>query len=231
MNNLAARMISSRSSHKLHQVQRHLYRQMIRILASSYLALWYVAGWRIEQEMPDLEKYVVLAVPHTSNWDFLTMMAALLVKGRVPQITMKQELFRWPLSWILYLMGAIPIDRKQPKALVQNMAAQIKASDSIIIAFTPEGTRKKTDHWKSGFYYTAHLAQIPIVCGYVDYRRKRVGAGLVLYPTGNIQDDFEHIRMFYELHGAAKYPEQVSNLLLKTDSYEVDHLTTLQETA
>lgn len=189
---------------------------MIRILASPYLIIWYIAGWRIEQGVPDLDKYIVLAVPHTSSWDFVFMLAAPLMKGRIPCITMKRELFWWPLSWFLHLMNAVPIDRTQSSNMVQELSAKIASANSIIIAFAPEGTRKKTDHWKTGFYYSALAAKVPIVCGYVDYKRKRVGTGLILHPSGDIAADFAQIRTFYENNGWGKYPDQLSDIVPKS---------------
>lgn len=137
--------------HKLNQVRRYLYRLMIRILASPYLIMWYATGWRIEQGIPDFDKYIVLAVPHTSSWDFVFMLAVPLVKGRIPSITIKRELFWWTLSWFLHLMNAVPVDRTQSGNIVQTISAKIADADSIIVAFTLEGTRKKPITGKQDF--------------------------------------------------------------------------------
>lgn len=208
-------VISLRWSHNLYPVRRYLYRQMIRILALPYLVLWYLSGWRIEQGLPDIKKYVVLAVPHTSNWDLPIMLPVVLQDGRFPRILMKHTVFRSPLSWFLKLIGAIPINRTQPHNIIPTLVTTVEQSESIILAFTPEGTRRKTDNWKSGFYYVALEAKIPIVCGYVDYRRKRVGTGLILYPSGDIVADFAQIRAFYENNGYGKHPDQLSEITLK----------------
>ena len=199
---------SLRWSHKL-------YYQMIRILALPYLALWHLAGWRIEQGIPDIEKYVALVAPHTSNWDLPITLPATLQSGRFPRILMKHTLFRSPLGWFLGLMGAIPIDRTQPHNIIPALVAVVEESESILLVFTPEGTRRKSDHWKSGFYYVALGAKIPIICEYIDYKRKRVGTGLILYPSGDIAADFAQIRTFYENNGCGKYPDQLSDIVLK----------------
>jgi 1-acyl-sn-glycerol-3-phosphate acyltransferase len=206
---------SSHWHHKLYQVRCYLYHQMIRILGLPYLVLWYLVGWRIEQGIPDIEKYVVLAAPHTSNWDLLIMLPAALQNGRFPRILMKHTLFRGPLGWVLDMIGAIPIDRTQPHNIIPALVAEVEQSKNIILVFTPEGTRKKTDHWKSGFYYVALGAKVPIICEYVDYKRKRVGAGLILYPSGDIASDFAQIRTFYENNGCGKHPDQLSDIVLK----------------
>ena len=154
-------------------------------------------------------------IPSTSLSPMISGDAMTISQAEVPSIMMKHTLFKGPLGWFPRLIGALPIDRTQSHNIVPTLVTEVEQAESIIIAFAPEGTRRKTDHWKSGFYYVALDAKVPIVCEYVDYRRKRVGAGLILYPSGDIAADFARIRTFYEYNGWGKYPGQLSDIKLK----------------
>ncbi len=152
----------------------------------------------------------MVAAPHTSNWDLVYARAALYIL-RVPvKFTIKKEWVRFPLSLILYPLGAIPIDR-QPKgirrtSMVDTMVALFEQREHLIILVTPEGTRKYAKKWKSGFYFTALRANVPIVLGYLDYRDKEAGIGGVFQPTGDRDKDVEEIKAFYRTK-TAKFPE------------------------
>lgn len=175
----------------------------------------------MEQPLPNIPKFVVLATPHTSNWDYYHFLMLGLVSRRRPNVTIKKEWIRSPVGWIIRLLGGIPIDREHALNMVGVLADILNSQERMVLAITPEGTRSKRPHWKSGFYYIAQAAGVPIVCGYVDYKRKRGGTGLVVEPTGDIHADFEKIRVFYEKYGMnGKHPEKVSKLALKDRPYE-----------
>lgn len=152
----------------------------------------------------------MVAAPHTSNWDLIYARAALYIL-RVPvKFTIKKEWVRFPLSLILNPLGAIPIDR-QPKgirrtSMVDKMVKLFEERDHLIILVTPEGTRKYAKKWRSGFYFTALKANVPIVLGYLDYKDKEAGIGAVFHPTGDRDKDVEEIKAFYRKKHA-KYPE------------------------
>jgi len=177
----------------------------------SRLSMWILnaLGWTIQAELPDSRKYVVIAAPHTSNWDFpLGILAAKAIKLE-PHWMGKHTLFRWPYGWFFRLIGGTPIHREKGKNYIQQMADLFEKSDRLVLALAPEGTRSKTDHWKTGFHYIARAANVPIVMGYLDFGHTQVGLGGTFYPSDDIEADFERIREFYkDRHG--KNPENAS---------------------
>lgn len=195
----------------------HLAHALAALIRFPLLLLWRLAGWRVETEAPEIDRYVVTAVPHTSNWDYWHMLVAALQIRRRPFVTAKHTLFRGPMGWFMRAMGGIPIDRTKSNNVVEQVAATIRSSKRMLMVFTPEGTRRYTPHWKTGFYYTALKAGVPIVPAYIDYERRRIGLGPALYPTGDIAADFEQLRAFYQNHGAARYPEKTTALALPPD--------------
>ncbi|MCE7990559.1 MAG: glycerol acyltransferase [Roseivirga sp.] len=174
---------------------------------------FWLKGWKIEGELPEgVTKGVMTAAPHTSNWDFVWARTSFYIL-RVPlRYTIKKEFLIGPLGWILKSMGAISIDRSPKKegearkSTVEAMADLFKDRDQLFVIVTPEGTRKYVTEWKTGFYYTALKAGVPIVVGFVDYKEKRAGIGPTIYPSGNIEEDFETIRAFYRTK-TGKFPE------------------------
>ena len=198
-------------------------RLLLEIVRIPFLAIWYVWGWRFEKLPPDIDKYVIITVPHTSYWDYYHMMMMALVIRRRPRTTMKHTLFWFPLGLIFRALGCIPINREQALHAVDWIADLFNKEKRMVLAITAEGTRKKTRFWKSGFYYIALKANVPIVCGYIDYARKRGGAGLIIHPSGDIHADFERIRDYYLRYGRnGKHPEQVSDVALKERKSERD---------
>jgi len=181
---------------------------MLRIIA---IIIFKIAGWKASSTIPsDLKKAVMVAAPHTSNWDFIYARAALYIL-RVPvKFTIKKEWVRFPLNLILNPLGAIPINRNQKgirkTSMVDKMAELFEERDHLIILVTPEGTRKYAKRWRSGFYFTAQKANVPIVLGYLDYKEKEAGIGGVFYPTGDRDKDVEEIKAFYRTK-SAKFPE------------------------
>jgi 1-acyl-sn-glycerol-3-phosphate acyltransferase len=111
------------------------------------------------------------------------------------------------------LLGGVAIDRTAAHGAVQGTADLLGASDKLVIAVPPEGTRGKRDRWKSGFYWIAYTAKVPIICGYLDYSRRRAGLGFVFHPTGDIKSDMERIRAFYA-DKRGKFPEKESTIRL-----------------
>jgi 1-acyl-sn-glycerol-3-phosphate acyltransferase len=177
----------------------------------SRLSMWILnkLGWMVHADYPDVKKYVVVAAPHTSNWDFpLGILAAKAVNLDIYWMG-KQTLFRCPWGWIFRALGGAPVYREQSVNLSQQMAELFARSDQLVLALAPEGTRKKIDHWKTGFYYIARAAKVPIVLGYLDYGHKQVGIGGAFYPGNDIEADFNQIRRFYK-NRRGKIPENES---------------------
>ena len=170
-------------------------------------------GWTCTGETPAYKKYVVLAAPHTSNWDaFYLLCAAAILRLRFSYFG-KNSLFRGPVGWVLRATGGLPLDRSRNQGLVVQAVTWFSRFDSFALGVAPEGTRGYTPGWKTGFYYIAARAQVPVVLGYIDYSTKR--AGILpepLLPTGDIEKDFEFLR---ERYGSlvAKHPERKSAIV------------------
>lgn len=156
-------------------------------------------GWKIVGGLPTggSRRYVMIAAPHTSNWDLpYTLMVALALDIRIYWMG-KDTLFRQPFRGVMKWLGGIPVDRSKSNDLVAATAQQIRDSDEIIVAVPPEGTRSKVTYWKTGFYWIANGAQVPILLGFLDFAKKEGGIGGVFMPTGDLEKDMVEIRAFY----------------------------------
>ncbi len=165
-----------------------------------YLSLFLlrVAGWKKEGDPPGVPKCVVIAAPHTSNWDFpLTIMIAFAFRLKIYWMG-KHTLFQGLMGPISRWLGGIEVDRTRSTNLVAQCVERFQSSETLAMIIPPEGTRKKVRFWKTGFYHIAHGAGVPIVLGFMDYRRKRGGLGPLFHPTGDIDRDMAEIQKFYE---------------------------------
>lgn len=170
-------------------------------------AVFRLTGWRAEGAAPNLPKFVMVAAPHTSNIDgFMLVLGAWLFRLKLYWMG-KHTLFRAPFGWLLKAFGGVPIDRRAPRGAVQQMIQAFRDHERQILVVAPEGTRRKSDRWKSGFYYIAQGANVPIVLAYIDYARKVVGIGPVIHPSGDQDGDMRIIHEFYK-DKVARYPEQ-----------------------
>ncbi|MFN2233766.1 MAG: lysophospholipid acyltransferase family protein [Anaerolineales bacterium] len=183
------------------------------VLQTSRLAHWAArsvlrfVGWRTHVIPPPTSRYVLIGAPHTSNWDFVLVLL-LMTAERIPiRLMGKDSLFRGPTGLMMRSLGAIPVDRAQKANLVDQVAEIFTQYDDLIIGLAPEGTRSKSTRWRTGFYYIALKANVPIVMAYLDYGNKVCGLGPSFYPTGDIQADFEIIRDFYA-GIVGKYPQK-----------------------
>ena len=175
----------------------------------------------MEGEPPTDPKYVLIAAPHTSNWDFPYMLAMAMALGVRISWVGKESLFRGPMGWMMRRLGGISVRRGERSGSVSTLAERFAAEDKLVIVVPAEGTRDATDHWKSGFYRIAHAAGVPIVCGYLDYGRRTGGFGSVVYPTDNLSADMDKIRAFYSgMDG--KYPDQVGVIRLREEDRASD---------
>ncbi len=186
---------------------------VIRWISLAYLRIF---GWRYEGEMPGIPKCVMIAAPHTSNWDFpITMFLAFALKIRVYWMG-KDKLFRKPFGGIMRWLGGIPVDRSKSTNMVAHTIEVFNNHENLVVIIPPEGTRGKVSYWKTGFYHIANGAGVPIVLGYVDYKRKAGGIGPAIMPTGNIEKDMEIICAFYA-GVTGKYPEKSSLATISPD--------------
>ena len=170
-------------------------RTLLRLLSLLALKL---LGWKTEGGVPDgCKKAVMIAAPHTSNWDLpYTLMVAFAL--RIPIYWMgKEQIFKPPFRGLMMWMGGIPVDRSKANNMVAATAEALQQAESLIVVVPPEGTRSHTRYWKTGFYYIAHTAGVPILLGFLDYERKVGGIGPLFTPTGNIDSDMAKIKQFY----------------------------------
>lgn len=157
-----------------------------------------LAGWKVIGPFPhDIKKCIVIEAPHTSMWDFVYGWLGFQSLGVKAKFLIKKEMFVFPFGNILRKLGGIPIDRKKSNNIVENLTRLFNESESLVITITPEGTRKRVENWKRGFYHIALHAKVPVVMGYLDYSKKEGGIGQVLWPTGNFQEDWAIIERFY----------------------------------
>lgn len=155
-------------------------------------------GWTIDGELPPgVDKAIFVAAPHTSNWDGPHMIAVAWALGVHLSWMGKKELFRFPFRGFLRSVGGVPVDRKAPKGLVEDVARTFAETDAMYLAIAPSGTRHAAPYWKSGFHRIAKQANVPIVLGYLDYGRKRGGCGPTFVPSEDLAADMERIRAFY----------------------------------
>jgi 1-acyl-sn-glycerol-3-phosphate acyltransferase len=161
-----------------------------------------IFGWKIQGEDSGCRKFVLIAAPHTSNWDLPFMLATAYVMRVHLSWFGKHTLFTPPWGWLLRKLGGIPVDRRAPQSLVTQMAEQFSSRDYLVLAVPPEGTRRRVDFWKSGFYHIAAESGVPIGLGYLDYERKLCGLGMFVKPGPDIKEDMDIIRNFYrEIRG------------------------------
>lgn len=163
-----------------------------------------VSGWRFEGTVPNLKQFVLIVAPHTSNWDFLVGIMAMFALGVRATFLGKDTLFKGPFSFVFRWIGGVPVDRQSPHNVVEQMIGHLERRDRLILALSPEGTRKKVPRWRTGFYWVASGAGVPIVPVALDFSRKRY----VIHPpqmtTGNPEQDIAHLQTFFRAHQARK---------------------------
>ncbi len=158
-----------------------------------------LTGWKVQGQLPpDGHKSVLIAAPHTSNWDLpYTLMVAFALRLHIYWMG-KEQLFKPPFRGFMMWLGGIPVRREKSNNLVAASVDAIKAADGPLqLIVPPEGTRSNTRYWKTGFYYIALGAQVPIVMAYMDYKQKISGLGPVFLPSGDIEADMTAIKAFY----------------------------------
>lgn len=186
---------------------------MFRLFCMLYFRL---TGWRAEADMPSgLKRGIVLAAPHTSNWDFWYAMAALSICRVKVRYTIKKEWMRFPFSLITKPLGGIAIDRKTANRSAHKasqtaaMISLFEENKEMVLVITPEGTRSKRDKWRMGFQHIALAAQVPVCLGYVDYKLKKAGICKIIYPQDMESAGMKEIMDFYKtIH--PKYPAKFS---------------------
>lgn len=178
--------------------------------------LW-LFGWKVNPARPAFRKFVIVAAPHTSNWDVPVMLAMSWVIGVRVSWVGKHTLFKPPFGRLMRMLGGVPVDRRQRNNTVEQLVAEFAGRDELCLMVPPEGTRGRAEYWKSGFYHIARGAGVPIVLGLLDYGRRYGGLYEVLQPTGDVKADMDKVRAFYK--GArGRWPEQFGPIRLKEEA-------------
>jgi 1-acyl-sn-glycerol-3-phosphate acyltransferase len=186
---------------------------MRKLLARAWLRL---TGWKPEGARPTAERFVLIAAPHTSNWDLVYLLALAEVYDLRVSWMGKHTLFRPPLGSLFRALGGIAIRRHERGDRVTAMAKEFAEREHFALVVPSEATRALAPYWKSGFYHIARRAEVPIVMGFLDYRRRRGGFGPALLPSGDVKRDMDAIRAFYA-DKVGKYPELFGPVKLREE--------------
>lgn len=168
-----------------------------------------ILGWKSKVTVPNFDKYIICAAPHTSNLDLFIGKLFLSANGWKSGFMMKKFWFFWPLGYLFRAMGGVPVNRSKNNSLVDQMIKKAKEEKTFHLAITPEGTRKKNGNWKKGFYYIAKGANLPIILIGIDYVDKCVTAEKVIYPSDSLANDMKEIKLYFK-DFRGKHPELFS---------------------
>lgn len=175
-----------------------------------------IFGWKLDDHLKaDFRRCVMIASPHTSNWDFIFARAAFSLLRIPVRFTVKKEWMRFPFKSTMGALGAIAIDRSPKKpgdprpSMTEAMIELFSKNKELVVLVTPEGTRSLVTKWKTGFYHVAVGAGVPVALGYLDYKNKIAGVGKIVYPSGDMHKDLKEIMDFYK-NIPARYPEKFS---------------------
>ena len=174
------------------------------------IALYRQHGWTAVGVVPEPRKFVLIAAPHTSNWDFPYVLGLFDDLGVEAHFMAKKSLFRWPFARFMREVRGVPVDRAAAGDIVSQMVAEFARRDEFVLTIAPEGTRDSVAAWRTGFYRVAHAAGVPIVCGFMDYARNVGGLGPVIIPTGDYERDMAPAFEFYK-GITGKHPERMSH--------------------
>jgi len=166
----------------------------MRWLARVFMRL---RGWSYLGAAPDIPRYIVVGAPHTSNWDFVVVLAATSHFGIDAKVIGKDTLVKGPLGGLMRRLGIIPVRRDTGQGMVEQMAAAFAAADELALVIAPEGTRKSSPYWRSGFYQIAVAANVPLLLTRVDGADRTAELGPLLYPSGDTASDMDIIRHYY----------------------------------
>jgi len=178
------------------------------------LGLLRLFGWRSSFVWPPEPRGIIVVYPHTSNWDFIIGLLFRIGHGLPANWVGKTEMFPAPFRGLLEAIGGIPVDRRRSAGFVGALLEEYRRRDWLWIAITPEGTRSRMDHLKSGFYQLALAASLPVALGYIDYRTKTVGIDTYVRFSGDREADMDQLRAFYR-DKQARRPELAGDIRLR----------------
>lgn len=180
-----------------------------------------LTGWRLTGEKPPFSKYVLIAAPHTSNWDLAYMLSMATLLGMRVSWMGKDTLFIGPMGWLMRRLGGIPIERHLRKNVVRQTADKFAQADELVLAVPAEGTRSYVDYWKSGFYHIAREANVPVVMSILDWGTKTGGVGPSFVPGNDVVADMDKVRAFYA-GATGRYPKKVGRIRLREEDAQLD---------
>lgn len=183
------------------------------------LARWllHLLGWTLHGERPQHARYVLIAAPHTSNWDFPMMMLYAAAFDIQINWLAKHSLFRGPMGWFMRALGGVPVVRHRSNSLVDTLCQVFAEREALVLVVPAEGTRARAEFWKSGFYHIARRAQVPIVPSFLDYGRKQGGFGPALAMSESVVADMDVLREFYA-DRQGRYPAQFGPVRLPEEA-------------
>ena len=165
----------------------------------SKFILYTILGWKLENDFPQQpKKYVVIAAPHTSWIDFPIAILSRMSSGTMVHFIGKGSLFKWPFGYFFKMLGGTPVDRTQSNNMVDAVIAVFNSKEEFRLGISPEGTRKKVEKWKTGFYYIAKGAKVPVVMATLDFENKKIKISEPYYPTDSIEADFKVFKAFFK---------------------------------
>lgn len=176
----------------------HTTKKLYMLRKLSNYILYKCCGWTKEVTVKHPDKYIICLAPHTSNWDFIVGQLYMRAEGMKINFLMKKEWFTWPLGILFRHIGGIPVFRSKHTSMTDNLSQIAKERKYFKLCITPEGTRKPVTEWKKGFYYIALKANLPILLYGVDYEKKKIVATESFVPTGNVEDDMNHIKQYFK---------------------------------
>jgi 1-acyl-sn-glycerol-3-phosphate acyltransferase len=179
------------------QVPHHLRGNRSRLSRWLGRSVLKIMGWRVEGSIPDLKRFILIGAPHTSNWDFVLAMAAILGLNLRMRWMAKHTIFKPGVVWFMEWLGGIATDRTNPKTIVDNVARIAKQEKGVIIGLTPEGTRKKVEKWKTGFLRIAKTLDCPILMVGLNFPGKIIFIGDLYHPSGDSDADLVAIKEYY----------------------------------
>lgn len=178
-----------------------------RLVRAAIMSYHKRKGWRSYDETGGgIEKAIILAAPHTTNWDFPHYLGATGDFGIFPRFMGKTSLFKWPMTKFMLEMGGVPVDRSQRRDMVTQMVERFATEENFLLTIAPEGTREGATRWKTGFYQIASKANVPILCGVINYRDKTVHLRGPVWPSGDYRADLEKILSHYG-DSVGKHPD------------------------
>ena len=168
-----------------------------RMVRRLLLAMYRARGWRALGQVPEPRRFILIAAPHTSNWDFVNFLGLTADLGLRAHFMGKLSLFRWPLGGFIRQMGGVAVDRRGGGNVVQQMVDEFARRAEFMLTVAPEGTRGKAKKWRTGFYQIALAAKVPMVVGMMDYGSKTGGLGPEIWPTGDYKADMAKVAEIY----------------------------------